>query len=196
MALVGIEPVLVKADVFLRKFESAEIPSFVPRISGRAMVLDTSFSMSRCWENLVHSLRMCSLVSRVSLSQGHVTGSCDSGRNERRKSPVYEWPVRHWMTRPKTSRLFVRFLKCVVGLREGLSLLAIAYLPTLGEFFQSICHSLRDDDLARLFALEYVTLKGIWRSSSVASFASLSALSFPVMPQWLGHQEIDIFRLL
>ena len=102
--------------------------------------------------------------------------------------------MRHWMTRPKISRLDLRFLKCGVGLRDGLNLLAIAYLPTLGEFFQSICHILREDVLALLLALEYVALKGVWRSSSVASFASLSALSLPEMPQWLGHHDIETFR--
>ena len=67
----------------------------------------------------------------------------------------------------------------------------MAYLPTLGEFFHSFCHSLSIDDLACLLAFECDMLNGIWRSSSVASFASWSALSLPGMPQWLGHQEID-----
>ena len=87
-AFSGIEPVLVKAADFLRKSESAAIPSREPRISGRAMVLDTFSRMSRCCANLGHSRRMCSLVSSVVLSQGQVIGSGDRGRNERRKSPV------------------------------------------------------------------------------------------------------------
>lgn len=186
----------MKAADFLRKFESAVIPSREPRISGRAMGLDASSSMCRCCANLGHSRRMCSLVSSVVLSQGQAIGSGDRGRKDRRKSPVYAWPVRHCITRPKTSRLFLRFMKCGVGLREGLILLAIAYLPTLGEFFHSVCHSLREDNLARLLAFEYVTLNGVCLWSSVASLANLSALSLPRMPQWLGHQEIDIFRLL
>jgi len=86
--LVGIVPDLVKAADFLRKSESASTPSLVPRITGRAIVLDTFSRMSRCCVNLVHSRRMCSLVSSVSLSQGQVVGSGDRGRKERRKSPV------------------------------------------------------------------------------------------------------------
>ena len=82
-----------------------------------------------------------------------------------------------------------------MGLRDGFILLAIAYLPTLGEFFHSVCHSLMVDDLARRLALEYVTLNGVCLPSSVASLANLSALSLPSMPQWLGHQEIETFRL-
>ena len=42
-ALVGIEPVLVNAEDFLRNSERAAIPSLKPRISGRAMVLDSFF---------------------------------------------------------------------------------------------------------------------------------------------------------
>ena len=72
--------------------------------------------------------------------------------------------------------------------------LDMANLPVLGVFFQSAHHVLRVDNLAHLLALEWVTLNGIWCSSSVASLASWSALSLPGMPQWLGHQEIDIKR--
>ena len=81
----------MKATDFLRKFESAVIPSRArePRISGRAMGLDASSSMCRCCANLGHSRRMCSLVSSVVLSQGQVIGSGDRGRKDRRKSPVY-----------------------------------------------------------------------------------------------------------
>ena len=39
-----------------------------------------------------------------------------------------------------------------------------------------------------------VALKGDWHSFWVASLASLSARSFPFMPQWLGHQETLIDR--
>ena len=58
----------------------------------------------------MHSLRMCSLVSSVSLSHGQVVGSGARARKDRRKSPVYAWPVRHCMTRPKSSRLLIYFL--------------------------------------------------------------------------------------
>ena len=58
----------MKAGAFCRNFDSASIPSFEPRIEGMAMLLDTFSSMSRCCANLGHSLRMCSLVSNVSLS--------------------------------------------------------------------------------------------------------------------------------
>ena len=34
--------------------ERAVMPSLVPRISGRAMSLDASFRISRCWANLGH----------------------------------------------------------------------------------------------------------------------------------------------
>ena len=81
-----------------------------------------------------------------------------------------------------------------MGLREGFSLFDIAYLPTLGEFFHSICHDLRTDVLALLLALEWETLNVVWRSSSVAFLASLSARSLPGIPQWLGHQEIETLR--
>ena len=87
-AFVGIEPVLVNAGDFFRNSERAAMPSLVPRISGRAMVLDTFSRMSRCWLNLSHSRRMCSLVSSVSLSQGQAIGSWERGREERRNSPV------------------------------------------------------------------------------------------------------------
>ena len=87
-AFVGIEPVLVNTGDFFRNSERAAMPSLVPRISGRAMVLDTFSRMSRCWLNLLHSWRMCSLVSSVSLSQGQAIGSWERGRKERRNSPV------------------------------------------------------------------------------------------------------------
>ena len=39
-----------------------------------------------------------------------------------------------------------------------------------------------------------MALKGIWQPSSMASLASLSALSFPLIPQWLGHHKMEILR--
>ena len=37
-------------------------------------------------------------------------------------------------------------------------------------------------------------LNGIWQLSEVASLARASALSFPGMSQWLGHQARVIVR--
>ena len=145
---------IVKAVAFCRTFDSASIPSLEPRIEGMAMLLDTFSSMSLCCANLGHSLRMCSLVSSVSLSQGQVVRSGERGRNEGRNSPVYACPVRYWTMRPKTSLLFLRFLKWGVGLNKGFTLLDIAYLPTFGESFHSICHSFKTNDLAHRLALE------------------------------------------
>jgi hypothetical protein len=45
------------------------------------------------------------------------------------------------------------------------------------------------DALARLRAFVRVTPIGESSARAVASLASLSALSFPGMPEWLGHQE-------
>ena len=78
----------MNAPDFCMNSARAVMPSLVPRISGRAMSLDTSFRISRCWANLGHSWRMCDLVSRVPASQGHDVGSGDSGRNVRLNSPV------------------------------------------------------------------------------------------------------------
>ena len=64
--LVGIEPVLVNAEDFLRNSERAAMPSLEPRISGRAMVLDT-FSRCRGDGQILHIPEGCvplSLVSR------------------------------------------------------------------------------------------------------------------------------------
>ena len=81
-------PFLVNAPDLWMNSERADMPSLVPRISGRAMSLDTVSRISRCWVNLGHSWRMCDLVSRVPASQGHDVGSGDSGRNVRLNSPV------------------------------------------------------------------------------------------------------------
>jgi hypothetical protein len=107
-------------------------------------------------------------VSIVS-SHGHDIGAGERGRKFFLNSPVYACLVRHWTTRPNTSRLFLRSLKCPVGLREGIRRLAIANLSNLGEFFHSICHSFKMEFLARLFVFEWVALNGIWHPSSVAS---------------------------
>ena len=90
----GVIPVLVKAEVFCRNFASASMPSLVPRISGRDMLFATFSRMLRCCSYLGHSSRMWVLVSRVSSSQGQVTGSGDRGRKDLRNSPVYAWPGR------------------------------------------------------------------------------------------------------
>ena len=102
--------------------------------------------------------------------------------------------MRHWTNLPNTSRLFLRAWKCLDGLREGGMRFAMANLPSLGVFLHSCCQSLRQDRLARRLAFERETLNGTCRSRVVASFASSSALSFPGMPQWLGHQAIEIER--
>ena len=75
----GIDPILVKAGDFCRNFDSALIPFLELRIEGRAMLLDTFSSMSWCYANLGHSLIMCSLISKVSLSQGQVIRSGERG---------------------------------------------------------------------------------------------------------------------
>ena len=67
--------------------------------------------------------------------------------------------------------------------------LAIAYLPVMGVFLHSFCQILVIALLDLRLALDLVVLKGIWHPSDVASFAKESALSFPGMPQWLGHQD-------
>ena len=149
-----MEPILVKAVTLCRNFDSASIPSLELSIEGMAMLLDTFSSMSWCCANLGHSVRMCSLVSIVSLSQGQVIRYGERGRNEHWNSPVYACLVRHWMMQLKASLLFLRFLKWGVGLNEGFTLFAIAYLPTFGESFHSICHSFKMDDLAHCLLCE------------------------------------------
>ena len=72
--------------------------------------------------------------------------------------------------------------------------LAMAYLPVKGVFFQSFCHILIMVLLDLRFAFDLVVLKGIWHPSDVASLARESALSFPGMPQWLGHQATVMDR--
>ena len=99
------------------------------------------------------------------------------------------------MRRPNVSRFCFRFWKCFVGLREGAIRLAIANLPTFGVFFHSWVQILVMAAFALRLALDRVVLKGIWQLREVASFASASALSFPGMSQWLGHQETVTVRL-
>ena len=66
----------------------------------------------------------------------------------------------------------------------------MANLPSLGVFFHSICQIFSIVALECLRALEQDTLYGVWRSFCVAALASVSALSFPLMQQWLGHHAI------
>ena len=104
--------------------------------------------------------------------------------------------MRHCIRRPKSPRSCWRWRKWGVGFSEGGKRLAIAYLPSLGRFLHSICHIFSIVDLERLRALERDTLYGVCRSLWVASLASVSALSLPLMRQWLGHQAILIVSLL
>ena len=66
----------------------------------------------------------------------------------------------------------------------------MANLPSLGMFFHLICQIFSIVALERLRALEWDTLYGVWHSFCVAALASVSALSFPLMRQWLGHHAI------
>ena len=63
-------PVRVKAPDFCRNVCSAWMPFVVPSISDNAIDFDTLSRIPRCCEYLVHSRKICSLVSRVSLSHG------------------------------------------------------------------------------------------------------------------------------
>ena len=67
----------------------------------------------------------------------------------------------------------------------------MANLPSLGMFFHSICQIFSIVALERLRALERDTLYSVWRSFCVAALASVSALWFPLMRQWLGHHPIQ-----
>ena len=102
----------------------------------------------------------------------------------------------HCIRRPKSSRLCWRWRKWGVGFSEGGKWLAIAYLPSLGRFLHLICQIFSIVDLERLRALERDTLYGVCRSLWVASLASVSTLSLPLMQQWLGHHAILIVSLL
>ena len=78
-----------------------------------------------------------------------------------------------------------------MGVRDGGVRLAIANLPCLGAFFHSCCHNFAVVLFTLLLAFAIVVLKGIWHPSEVASFARVSALSFPGISQWLGHHETE-----
>ena len=84
----GVSPVLVKAPDLRMNSARAEMPSLVPRMVERASPRETFVRMFRCRSYLGQSLMMWFLDSTVSLSQGHVDGSGESGINERRNSPV------------------------------------------------------------------------------------------------------------
>ena len=84
----GGVPVLEKAPDFAMNSVRAVMPSFVPRMTGRAIDLEALVRMLRCWLYRGHSLRICSLDSGVSSSHGHVVGSGERGRKNRRNSPV------------------------------------------------------------------------------------------------------------
>ena len=77
---------------------------------------------------------------------------------------------------------------------EGGNRLDIAYLPVRGCFFHSLFHILTIELLARRIALDLDVLYGVCLSRWVASLANSSALSFPWIPQWLGHQDMLILR--
>lgn len=115
-----------------------------------------------------------------------------SGKNCLRNSPVYAWPVRHWTSRPKTSRWSLSSMKCFVGFRDGGILLAIANLPLWGDFCQLRAQAVCVDALARRRANALEVLIGAFHASCVASLASSSALSLPAILQWLGHHAIVI----
>lgn len=132
------------------------------------------------------------MCSRVCRSSPHSQLVLFSGKNCLRNSPVYACPVRHWISRPNTSRWSLSSMKCLVGLREGGILLEIANLPFRGAFCQSRTQAVCVDALARRSANARDVLIGAFHASWVASFASSSALSFPAMLQWLGHQAISI----
>ena len=191
---VGGGPVLENAPDFCMNSVSAFMPLGVPSISGRVTSADAFLRISLWWLYLGQSLMMCSLVSGVSLSQGHVVGSGARGKKVRRNSPVYACPVLHCTSRPNVSRFSFRFARCLVGFREGCILFAIANLPDFGVFFQSFTHIFSVVDLIRRFAFDRVVLNGIWQLSLVAAFARVSALSLPGMSQWLGHHDTEIIR--
>ena len=119
-------PVLVKAPDFSKNSVRTTIPFLLPSRVGRSRCLEPLVRISRCWLYLGHSLRMWLLDSLAELSHGQVVGSVERGRKVWRNSPVYECPVRHWINRPNSSRLLLRFRKWLVGVSDGLSLLAMA----------------------------------------------------------------------
>ena len=127
---------------------------------------------------------MCSRVCRVS---PHSQLMLFLGKNCFLNSPVYTWLVRHWIRWPNTSHWFCSSVKCLVGLRDGGILFAIANLPLWGAFCQSriqaVCVVALAQRRANTIEVPIVALHASW----VASLASSSALSFPFMLQWLGH---------
>ena len=83
-----------------------------------------------------------------------------------------------------------------MGFKDSGILLKIANQP----FFGDHCHSWVQADstvaLAHLRANALDVLIGVPHASWVASFANLSALSFPQMLQWLGHHAISIMWVM
>src|SRR6266567_1740547 len=128
---------------------------------------------------------MCSRVSRISLSQGQEVGSL--GANCRRNSPVYACPVRHCTVLPKISRSSSSLRKRRVVFSVGWMRLDMAYLPCIERLFHSRSHGLSGAFLALLMALLRVTPMGAVLASLVASLASSSAFSFPVISWWAGN---------
>ena len=132
------------------------------------------------------------VCSRVWGSTPHPQLVLFSGKNCLRNSPVYACPVRHWTSRPKTSRWSFSVMKCFVGFRDGGILFDIANLPLRGAFCQSRTHAAWVEALARRRAKALDVLIGAFQASYVASLASSSALSLPLILQWLGHHATSI----
>jgi hypothetical protein len=162
------------------KSERAEMPFCEPRIVGRNSWWEAFWR--RCLKASYRGQwqRMC---SRVSVGSPHGQAYWPSRENPRLNSPVWLWPVRHCSVLPKSSRLAFRVRKWWVGFSEGGRRLAIAYRPVREVFRHSWFHSFVADIFTRRRAFVRVTPIGDSSARSVASLASLSALSFPGMPE-------------
>ena len=92
------------------KSAKAAMPFFELSIADRASGLEAFTRMLRCRAYLGQLCRMWFLVSVVSSdsSHGQDVELGERGRKDLLNSPVYECPVLHWTTCPKTSLLFLR----------------------------------------------------------------------------------------
>ena len=108
--LIGMyfSPVKVNAPESLMNLVSAAMPLGVPRSSGRASSRFSSRSLALWVSYHAQEVMMCSQVCKVS---PHSQLTLFSGKNCFLNSPVYAWPVRHWIRRPNTSRWFCSSVK-------------------------------------------------------------------------------------
>jgi len=130
---VYFPPVKVNAPDSFMNLVRAAIPLGVPRSSGRASSQSSSLTLAQWFSYRVQDHMMCSWVLRGSL---HSQLMFFLGKNCFLNSPMYAWPVQCCIRQPKTSHWFLSSVKCLVGLRDGGILLAIANFPLQG----ALCH--------------------------------------------------------